>query len=91
MSVTGWWNRASNGTFTRLSPADNGLVRSASDTPDEMETAGSLLFVALVTCYLLVRVFAGPATPVEVVVYGMTAAFGLEYLMASWRGLWQPG
>jgi hypothetical protein len=56
-----------------------------------METAGSLLFVALVTCYLLVRVFAGPATPVEVVVYGMTAAFGLEYLMASWRGLWRSG
>ena len=36
-------------------------------------------------------VFAGPATPVEVVVYGMTAAFGLEYLMASWRGLWRSG
>jgi TRAP-type C4-dicarboxylate transport system substrate-binding protein len=28
---------------------------------------------------------------VEVVVYGMTAAFGLEYLMASWRGLWRTG
>jgi hypothetical protein len=56
---------------------------------DEMETAGGLLFVGLVTCYLLVRVFAGPATPVELVVYGMTAAFGLDYLMASWRGLWR--
>ena len=56
-----------------------------------METAGRLLFVGLVTCYLLGRVFVGPATPAEVVVYGMTAAFGLEYLMASWGGLWQPG
>ena len=56
-----------------------------------METTGSLLFVGLVTCYLLGRVFAGPATPVEVVVYGMTAAAGLEYLVASWRGLWRSG
>lgn len=56
-----------------------------------MEIAGRLLFVGLVTSYLLVRVFAGPATPLEVVVYGLTAAFGLDYLMASWRGLWQSG
>jgi hypothetical protein len=56
-----------------------------------METVGGLLFVGLVTCYLLVRVFAGPATPAELVVYGMTAAFGLEYLMASWHGLWKSG
>jgi hypothetical protein len=56
-----------------------------------METAGRFLFVGLVTCYLLGRVFGGPATPAEVVVYGMTAAFGLEYLMASWGGLWQRG
>jgi hypothetical protein len=53
-----------------------------------METAGRLLFVGVVTCYLLARVFAGAATPVEIVVYGMTAAFGLEYLLASWGGLW---
>lgn len=56
-----------------------------------METAGRLLFVALVTCYLLGRVFGGAAAPVETVVYGVTAAFGLEYLMASWAGLWQRG
>jgi hypothetical protein len=53
-----------------------------------MGNVGRLLFVGLVTCYLLGRVFAGPAAPVEVGVYGVTAAFGLEYLMASWRGLW---
>jgi hypothetical protein len=53
-----------------------------------METAGRLLFVGLVTCYLLARVFAAPASAAEMVVYGMTAAFGLEYLLASWRGLW---
>ena len=52
---------------------------------------GGLLFVGLITGYLLARVFAGPATPVEVVVYGLTAAFGLEYVMASWRGLWRSG
>jgi hypothetical protein len=56
-----------------------------------MDTVGGLLFVGFVTCYLLARVFAGAPTAVEVVVYGMTAAFGLEYLMASWRGLWRSG
>ena len=54
-----------------------------------METAGRLLFVGLVTCYLLARVLGGAASPAEIVVYGMTAAFGLEYLMASWQGLWR--
>jgi hypothetical protein len=56
-----------------------------------METAGSFLFVALVTCYLLGRILEGAAAPAEVVVYGGTAAFGLEYLVASWGGLWQRG
>ena len=56
-----------------------------------MESAGRLLFVALVTCYLLGRIFGGGAAPVEMVVYGMTAAFGLEYLLVSWGGLWQRG
>jgi TRAP-type mannitol/chloroaromatic compound transport system permease large subunit len=52
---------------------------------------GRLLFVAVVTCYLLGRIFAGAATPVETVVYGATAAFGLEFLLAYWRELWQRG
>jgi hypothetical protein len=56
-----------------------------------MEVAGRLLFVALVTCYLLGRMFGATATSAEVVVYGVTAAFGLEYLVASWGGLWQRG
>jgi hypothetical protein len=56
-----------------------------------MEATSRLLFVSVVTCYLLARVFAGAVNPVEIVVYGMTAAFGLEYMMASWRGLWQRG
>jgi len=56
-----------------------------------MEATGRLVFVALVTCYLLSRIFGGAAAPVEVVVYGMTAAFGLEYLVASWGGIWQSG
>ena len=50
--------------------------------------------MSAVTCYLLGRVFVeaitGPS-PIEVVVYGMTAAFGLDYLIASWRSLWVTG
>jgi hypothetical protein len=56
-----------------------------------MDAAGRLVFVALVTCYLLGRVFGGTAALAEVVVYGVTAAFGLEYLVASWGGFWQRG
>lgn len=52
---------------------------------------GKLLFIAAVTCYLLGRIFAGAATSVEIVVYGATAAFGLEFMVASWRDLWQRG
>jgi hypothetical protein len=52
---------------------------------------GRLLFVAVVTCYLLARIFGGAATPLETVVYDGTAAFGLEFLLASWRELWQRG
>ena len=56
-----------------------------------METTGRILFVALVTCYLLGRILGGAGEPAEVVIYGVTAAFGLEYLVASWGGLWQRG
>jgi hypothetical protein len=56
-----------------------------------METAGRLLFISVVTCYLLARVFAGPTGAAEVVVYGMTAAFGLEYLVCTWDGFWRQG
>jgi hypothetical protein len=57
-----------------------------------MDRAGTLVFMAAVTCYLLGRVFAEAATgapgAVEVAVYGLTAAFGLDFLIASWRSLW---
>ena len=53
-----------------------------------MERALTLLFMAAVTCYLLGRVFTGTAAPVEVVVYGATAAAGLEFLTSQWRSLW---
>jgi hypothetical protein len=56
-----------------------------------MEAAGRLLFVAVVTCYLLARLFSDGAAAAEVVVYGGTAAFGLEYLLASWHAIWQRG
>ncbi len=46
-------------------------------------------FMAAVTAYLLGRVVTEAGTGVagvpEVVVYGLTAAFGLEFLIASWR------
>ncbi len=56
-----------------------------------MATTARLLLVAAVTCYLLARVFAGTVAPVETLVYGATAAFGLEFLVAAWRELWQRG
>jgi hypothetical protein len=55
-----------------------------------MQTAGTLLFMAMVTCYLLGRVFSGDAGHPETVVYAATAAFGLDFLIASWRSLWAP-
>ena len=55
-----------------------------------MENIGRLLFMAAVTCYLLGRVFAGDTSRPETVVYGVTAAFGLDFLIASWRSLWAP-
>jgi len=53
-----------------------------------MEIAARLLFIALVTGYLLGRVFAGPTSPMETLVYAGMAAFGLEFVVASWRDLW---
>jgi hypothetical protein len=55
-----------------------------------MDNAARQIFIAAVTCYLLGRVFAGDTSHPETVVYGLTAAFGLEFLIASWRGLWAP-
>jgi hypothetical protein len=79
---------AGNGTFTLHSPTLYEQSPPRAETPG-MESTGRLLFVGLVTCYLLGRIFGGAAAPLEVVVYGMTAAFGLEYLVASWGGFWQ--
>ena len=54
-------------------------------------SSGRLVFMALVTCFLLGRLFVGSAGSVETVVYGATAAFGLEFLIAAWREIWQRG
>jgi hypothetical protein len=54
-----------------------------------MELTARLLFVGVVTCYLLGRIFTGEATPIETAVYGVTAAFGLEFLVASWGDVWR--
>jgi hypothetical protein len=53
-----------------------------------MQNTARLLFVAAVTCYLLGRVFAGETTHPETLVYAATAAFGLDFVIASWRSLW---
>jgi hypothetical protein len=53
-----------------------------------MQTTGRLLFMATVTCYLLGRVFAGETGHPETFVYAATAAFGLDFLIGSWRSLW---
>jgi hypothetical protein len=53
-----------------------------------MHTIGRVLYIAAVTCYLLGRVLAGDTSHPETVVYGLTAAFGLNFLMASWHSLW---
>ena len=52
-----------------------------------------LAFMTTVTCYLLGRVFAAAAPGfdgfVEVAAYGVSAAFGLEFPIDSWRSLWR--
>jgi hypothetical protein len=57
-----------------------------------MSRYAALVFMGGVTCYLLGRVFveaaSGPQGLVEVIVYGATAAFGLEYLIQSWHSQW---
>jgi hypothetical protein len=80
---------AGNGTFT---PASRDGYRANAVRADTsgMEITGRLLFMAAVTCYLLGRLFSGDASHLETLVYGMTAAFGLEFLIASWRSLWEP-
>jgi len=45
--------------------------------------------VAAVTCDLLGRVFSADPSHRETLVNRMTAAFGLEFLIASWRSLWE--
>ena len=78
---------AGNGTFTPASRDGYRENAARADTP-HMEITGRLLFIAAVTCYLLGRVFSAEALHPETVVYGMTAAFGLEFLIANWRALW---
>jgi hypothetical protein len=79
---------AGNGTFTSASPDGYRENAPRADTPG-MEITVRLLFMAAVTCYLLGRVFSGDASHPETIVYGMTAAFGLEFLIASWPSLWE--
>ena len=55
-----------------------------------MENTARLVFMAAVTSYLLGRVLAGDTTHPETAVYALTAAFGLQFLAASWRSLWTP-
>jgi len=53
-----------------------------------MDETLRLAFVAAVTCFLLARVLGGPANSGETVVYGASAAVGLEFMIACWRDRW---
>jgi hypothetical protein len=80
---------AGNETFTPPSPGGHRRNGPRTDTSD-MEITARLVFIAAVTCYLLGRVFSGDPSHPELVVYGITSAFGLEFLIAQWRTLWAP-
>jgi hypothetical protein len=56
-----------------------------------MQSSARLVFMSAVTSYLLGRVLAGGAPHPETVVHALTAAFGLEFLIAAWRSLWTVG
>ncbi len=53
-----------------------------------MDFAAKFTFMAAVTCYLLGRLFGGEVAAVEALVYGATAALGLEFVIASWHERW---
>jgi hypothetical protein len=56
-----------------------------------MQSTARLVFMSAVTSYLLGRVLAAGAPHPETVLYAITAAFGLEFLVAAWRSLWTAG
>lgn len=76
-----------NRTFTSSSRGIHRTIPAAADN-FPMQNTGTLLFMATVTGYLLGRVFAGETTHPETVVYAATAAFGLNFLIASWQSRW---
>lgn len=57
-----------------------------------LSTAATTAFMCLVTCCMLVLVLTEAARGLEgaagVVVYGLTVAFGLEYLGSAWVSRW---
>jgi hypothetical protein len=60
---------------------------------EQMQVQG-VLFVAAVSCWLIALVLVESARSggsFELVVYALTAAFGLEFLWSSWPRLWRPG
>jgi hypothetical protein len=54
-----------------------------------MHPTVGLVFVSLVTCWLLARLLGGDAGAAEVVLYGAAAACGLEFVIDVWSGLWE--
>ncbi len=57
-------------------------------TGNPPQQVATLAFMTLVTGCLLALVFeraaTGPASLMDVVVYALTAGFGLEFLISSW-------
>jgi hypothetical protein len=60
---------------------------------EEIRVQG-VVFVAAVSCWLIALVLVEATRAggsLELVVYALTAAFGLEFLWSSWPRLWRPG
>jgi hypothetical protein len=59
-----------------------------------LSTAATTAFMGLVTCCMLALLFAEAARGLEgaagMVVYGVTVAFGLDYLGSAWVARWRP-
>jgi hypothetical protein len=61
--------------------------------PSAGQRIAGLVFVGAVTCFLLALLFAaaGLLSALEIAVYALAAASGLEFVISSWQGVWGQG
>src|SRR3954452_21058080 len=97
-SIEGSGERSGNPTFTGPSPVGHrGWLQPADALAMGNERADQVVlgFIAVVTLYFLALVFAGATGGgrglARVVVFGLGAAFGLEFLWTAWTALWDAG